>query len=1538
MAERLRDIIEVPEVKLVIELDDADSDPEGIISSFVFTEEVEESLRIILKRLDARKGCGIFIKGNFGSGKSHFLSYLYLLLKEKNTLNMPLLNDYSGIKARDIKVVKVSLVKYPASQNLEGIILGSLGYKGNVLNREETFRGILNKDTVVIIDELSEFLRSKPAPSAFYEDTRFLQFLGEFSFHHPLWLVASLQEWIEEAGHISPSTFNRIKDRYPIRVNLTSSHIEDIIDKRIVLKKEGSEKVIEGVFSELRRYYPDLSLKFEEFRKTYPLHPITVRFLSGLTPVFSQHRGVIQFVFRAVRDILYEPPDTLITPEVIFDHFEERIREVPEYSRLVRVVYDYYKTHIDEILSNANQKEIALSAIKVMILSEISPFEKRKTHKDLTEILLKKISTITSGINYEFVKDGVLEPLVAHQMYIIKEGDLYYLDPRVDEGLRIKGRIKALREKFADRNYLFMEICNHLNMPYLPLKDVIPGKRCKFLWQNSMRECVVISMLQGQLKKDELERMLDGLEKRLDGFLVILSPFVEEKGRIYTIKEAYPSKYLPSLLFWIPRAFTEDEMLFLEGFIARHHLLREFPEIEVEIKRDEAAFRETVSNAYFSGEIVYGSGRLERNLKDIGYLPLEKLLGHLFDQSLLEIHPNHYRIMPRVDFFSTHHLSSLFSHCIRHGKMTIDGAEKIGLTPYIKGLLEPMGLVKKRGGSFLVSLDAENDLVSHFLNLVSHEEDLTEIKTGLKKGLWGMSDAQINLLISASIVSGYIVPYRGDDMIELKEFSQLQTGEITKIRQGKVLSPQLLGYIHHGKFIWDDVEETPTPLTQKMMWKEAVELIRKTRKMLEETNHFISRYKDYSIFKRLNIDTSLFNRLALFLNSIILSLPPAEGLERILSHLQENPALERDFIYHEGVHLFLTQEFQAINKYYLYLTHPSLRLKGEIEELRKNLITRIEEFLRTPDKKSLSIKDEWEGFYERFTDTYKEGHENYYQAPVFRIKKELEESEEGKALKRITLAVSSVVFDLDWWEIKRELDVLPDKCAWDLNYELFLNPICRCSYKISDEPPSPETDFIKKCTAGLVNFITHIQKPEHRERIESYSLGISDMGNRDTADKITSLLNLNLKDINLSLVLPLLTDDSLKELEHALKGKWKIKEKRLDDLIKEIKGRRLRYNELKEMFFKWLGDEEESIIWVKGEEETNISWVSEDLAKYGIQGERLLKGITSDYGIEEIEARLKQDGMLDGIKWQNLSLEELLRFIDSERLDFLKKRLREEIFYRLWDMTIRNEILISVNDELMRDLLTTIKLLGAGGKYSGAELFTKVIAPLNLLLEKTGYENELGEKISDEVMKRIQGRFDNTIKAYSCSADKLNGIRETGYIKEHLKGVVVIFDGLRYDLWFMLKEEFIKQGFVVKDEPFMVSPPSTTSNFRKALGLEDRGNINGKSYVLLKWAERGIGKKVLKNLLKEEVDLKFLHFNFIDTKAHASSLNLYPLYSVIRDEFLAGIMPILKGIPSFLLVSDHGFSDTNKLKDRYTHGGIGMWEVILPFAEIKYRI
>ncbi len=130
--------------------------------------------------------------------------------------------------------------------------------------------------------------------------------------------------------------------------------------------------------------------------------------------------------------------------------------------------------------------------------------------------------------------------------------------------------------------------------------------------------------------------------------------------------------------------------------------------------------------------------------------------------------------------------------------------------------------------------------------------------------------------------------------------------------------------------------------------------------------------------------------------------------------------------------------------------------------------------------------------------------------------------------------------------------------------------------------------------------------------------------------------------------------------------------------------------------------------------------------------------------------------------------------------------------------------------------------------------------------------------------------------------------------------------------------------------------PSTTSSFREALGiLDDSGTINGRSYSLFKVAERDVGKRNLRRFLKESSEIRFLHFNFIDVRIHGSSMDIYPLYEIIKKEFMTGIIPVFKELGSFFIISDHGFTDTKELKERYRHGGKSVWETVLPFGEIR---
>lgn len=1537
MTERLRDIIDIPEIKPVIELDDADTIPEAITASFVLTREVEEGLRVILARVNARKGCGVFLKGNYGSGKSHFLSYLFLLLKEGRC---PLLAAFPEIAAGNINPVKISLVKYAASLPLQQIVLDSCGYTGGGANRQEQFREIVNRPTVILIDELSEFLRAKPAAPAFYEDIRFLQFLGEFSFHHPLWVIASLQEWIEETGHISSNIFNRIKDRYPVRVNLSSSHIEDIIDQRIVIKKEGAEGVIRSIFDELKHYYPALHLRYEDFRKTYPLHPFTARYLSGLTPVFSQHRGVIQFVYAEVQKAFDDPPSTLITPEAIFDHFEERIREIPEYSPLARVIYDYYRSNIGMILSQSVQQETALAVIKILALTEISPFEKRKSAREIAELLLKKVSTLTSQINYDYIKSAILDPLVSHQMYVNREGEQYFLDTTVDEGMRARGRIKAIRECFADRNILFSEICGLVALPYLPLRDIREGKRYRFTWQNSPRECVVLTASPSSLQREGIQNMIEGIQRRIDGFLVILSPFAEDTG-IDAWKDANASPFLAALVFWVPRMPNDEETAFLEEFIAKKILAGEFPALGGDLRRDEAEFRETVTRLYFDGEVIYGSGKQVENIRDIGYLPIERLLSHLFDYSLSELYPHHARIMPRVDYISSQHLHALFQDFIRLGKITIEEAEKKGLIPYINALPEPLGIVAKRGGSFFVSLDPANEIVSHILTLCGRVETVAHIRAALKKGKWVMTDDQINLALAAFITSGHLIPYGRDGMVELKELSQLSSGEIARLKPGKTLPAELLAYIGTGRFIWGEVEDIPTPITQKLMWKHATDLVRRGRRLLENINVLINKYKDYSLFKKAAIDSSFLNRLSMFLHSLTLSQPPAEGLERFLSYFKETPAMEGEFDYIERLSLFLSDQFQVLNKYWLYLLHPALKLPPDLREKRDVLVSHIEDFLRAYTGDFDGIKAQWEAFFDDYAQAYKESHDKYYSAGVFAQRKTIDELAEAKALKRIATLVGSVTFPGEWWELKREIDRLPEACRHDLNSELFLNPACGCGFAIGDAPPEMETDFTESCRKGLRNFLLALTNAENKEKLDSFALSLHDAGKQEIAARFSSLINLDAGKVNISLMLPLLTDEVLMAIEKALKGRWKVRELDIADFIGKIKGKRFRHEEIKKLFLAWIGNDEDSIIHIREEHDSATVALREGLIRYGAQGEALFRSLMEDdrrpRSYEELEEALKEDSglhALDGIRWMSYTDDELLDFLKKERIGYLKRQIRKELFQRLSGKIVSPAVIASVDDKPLAELLSIAGIFADRGKYGGVQVFTRVLAPLMCRIAVLRYENSDELLIDGVVIDEMERDCGLLLAGYEKRSDRFHGTLDMATVCARLKDIVVVLDGLRYDLWLILKEVLENEGRNLRELPFVILPPTSTSQFRKLLGITEEGETNGR-IALLKWSERGFHPREFNRFLKGIEETKVLHFNFIDAKIHNTTLDIYPLYLSIKSEFIHGIAPILKRLPRFTLIADHGFVDTGRMKERYTHGGNSIWETVLPFVEVE---
>ena len=288
-----------------------------------------------------------------------------------------------------------------------------------------TMRTLGFSGLVLLVDELSEFLRSKTDAHAYHEDIRFLQYLGEEAVLLSLWIIASLQEWIEETGEINQDTFNKIKDRYPVRISLGRSHIEEIISHRLISHRHGAEEEIRKIFHALRRYFPLFPVDESRFMKLYPVHPATIALLDRLRPLFSEHRGIVDFIHyrlkgdveRGIPSFLERPAQELLGPSTIFDHFIHRIRETAETQPFVEKGFDYYQEEIPQIFKDPEQRKVALDAVKLLILFAISPVKIRYTARHLAEMILFKVTDLESEINYQYLRD-ILDRLVKESSYL----------------------------------------------------------------------------------------------------------------------------------------------------------------------------------------------------------------------------------------------------------------------------------------------------------------------------------------------------------------------------------------------------------------------------------------------------------------------------------------------------------------------------------------------------------------------------------------------------------------------------------------------------------------------------------------------------------------------------------------------------------------------------------------------------------------------------------------------------------------------------------------------------------------------------------------------------------------------------------------------------------------------------------------------------------------------------------------------------------------------------------------------------------------
>ena len=1238
---KVGDLIEIPEIKTVIQLKDIEESSlrQMILDSFVVTTEVLKNLEMIFTSLSKPEGKGAFLKGHFGSGKSHFLSILSLLLRTPDSWHAllsqePSLDSFQReLQSRRFLVVEISLIQHRGTEFLEDIFLKEIFRKLSLEigkpfegaeSRHETFREIRKalrdlgySGLVLLVDELSEFLRSKTDAHAYQEDIRFIQYLGEEASSFPLWIIASLQEWIEETGEIHQDTFNKIKDRYHLRISLGRAHIEELVSQRLIRHRPAAEQEIRKIYRSLRRYFPSFPVDETRFLKLYPVHPATVSLLDRLRPLFSEHRGVVDFIHyrlkgdaeRGIPAFLDRPAQDLLGPSAIFDHFLHRIREMAETQPFVEKGFDYYRDEIPRIFEDPDQRKVALEAVKLLTLFTISPVKFRYTARHMAEMILFRVTDLEAEINYQYFRD-VLERLVKETSHLsVTPGkdpldDQFSITLRADIAGILRRKIQqGVMEIFPGDRRLFDRLLPFAESIHLPFVGWAEQReqRVSTSWEYTRRSGIILLRQIDEFLLDEAKARAEEWKQAEEDFFIVVGTTHQVERQYQHLRDLLlphlREKYPGLFLFWIPAEIKEEEESWMKEFLSALLLsdrtrqessesglpAQEF--LQTFLQNGRKRLGEILTKAYFNGLLLWDDRQME--LSAYGYLSQEKFLQEFVPPLLSRRFPKHQRVHPYLEALAPTTVPNLLRDFFATGTLEVDDRTKFGLRTILEGFLKPMGLIKKKGNQYILHVDPRsNELAGHFLSLLEKGPLPPEtLYWSFRKGDYGLLKHQFEVLIFALLFSGNILVHQGQRKKGLEDISRSGLQGVTAISKGEILGDEIRQTIPHHPLVPEKFRKGPFTLSsQEALWAEIRLRKEKEVESLQNLLHRLKWASSFQAFKNLPWDSfrqDVEDVLAQW-EEVKVSFPPREGLERFLSAVAKEPFLSEKLRRLEEVRAFFDHA-ERLLFVYQYLGDPRLSLPERLPY--RSLRDEKKEILRFFEAGNVSIDhgaiqkllDRFQDFREKYIQVYAEAHRLARSGEQFAPYEKIRHSRRYLLLTRLDqLEMISVHHNRSL--VDRALTaVLFSECNAPSVEFLQSNPVCSCGFLLTMESRfTPVREIEEAIDLGIRETIEALKAPTYQEKLLPYLRGLEEVGENEKASAVRRILTLSPEEGEgfLSKLDEALTPLAIQGINEAFKGRVVVVRRDLDQLYGALIRRKYSLPQVRKIFREWLKEDE----------------------------------------------------------------------------------------------------------------------------------------------------------------------------------------------------------------------------------------------------------------------------------------------------------------------------------------------------------------------------
>jgi len=329
---KYRDLVQFKPIASVIQVLAADEQQKAaeLVETYVMSDRMAREIKnCIVPHLQFEQlhdNRGLFIVGNYGTGKSHLMAVLSTVAENPEVL--PLLNHQGAAEtltaiAGKFGVIRMELggtqitVRDAVCQNVEkGLQRMGVDHQfpaiDKITNNKESFLDMMGKfnqafpsqGLLVVIDELLDFLRTRHQQDLVL-DLNFLRELGEISAQSRFRIMAGTQEVLfgNPQFQFATDSMQRVSSRFQ-EVHIVNDDVAFVVAHRILGKSPEQKAWVRSYLEKYAPLFESLSLKLEQHVDLFPVNPDFFHTFENIH--IGEKREILRTVTEEMRDLLDE--------------------------------------------------------------------------------------------------------------------------------------------------------------------------------------------------------------------------------------------------------------------------------------------------------------------------------------------------------------------------------------------------------------------------------------------------------------------------------------------------------------------------------------------------------------------------------------------------------------------------------------------------------------------------------------------------------------------------------------------------------------------------------------------------------------------------------------------------------------------------------------------------------------------------------------------------------------------------------------------------------------------------------------------------------------------------------------------------------------------------------------------------------------------------------------------------------------------------------------------------------------------------------